>query len=107
MKPKNIQRAGAGIQITWEDDHISDYSADYLRRRCPCAVCKENPERIKTGVLPLEILGNQKIDILSAQPIGWYALQFNFSDQHATGIYSHEFLREICPCEKCAQQKKL
>jgi DUF971 family protein len=31
-------------------------------------------------------------------------LQIQFSDGHATGIYSFEHLRELCPCEKCGAE---
>ncbi len=101
MQPKSINRVDHGIQIEWQDGHVSAYSAEHLRRACPCAVCKEVPERVATGLLPLAALGGRKVDILKAQPVGWYALQFTFSDQHDTGIYAYEFLRQICPCELC------
>jgi len=102
-QPKALERIGTGIRLTWQDGHVSEYSADYLRRLCPCAVCKEVPER-KDGLLPSSILGNKPAAILSAQQIGWYALQFVFGDRHDTGIFSYELLREACVCEKCREQ---
>ena len=35
------------------------------------------------------------------KPVGNYAISLAFSDGHATGIYRYDFLREICPCERC------
>ena len=35
------------------------------------------------------------------KPVGRYALAIRWSDGHATGIFSHEYLRSICPCEAC------
>ena len=35
--------------------------------------------------------------ITGAAEVGTYALRFGFSDGHATGIYSFEWLRRICP----------
>ena len=29
----------------------------------------------------------------------------DFSDNHGTGIYSFEYLRELCPCEACATKE--
>jgi DUF971 family protein len=101
MQPKAIQRVDRGIQIEWQDGHLSVYAPEYLRRSCPCAVCKEVPERLATGLLPSSQFAGQRIEVLKAQPVGWYALQFTFSDRHETGIYSYEFLRQICPCEDC------
>jgi len=39
----------------------------------------------------------------SANAVGNYAIQFTFTDGHATGIYSYDHLRIICPCATCAQ----
>ncbi len=100
IQPKSLQRQGSGIRIEWQDGHVSDFSAEYLRRRCPCAVCKEVPGR-KEGALPVEVLPKGPMDILNARQVGWYALQFTFSDRHETGIFSYELLREHCPCELC------
>jgi DUF971 family protein len=39
----------------------------------------------------------------AATAVGHYAIQIEFSDGHATGIYSFDYLREICPCPACAR----
>jgi DUF971 family protein len=38
---------------------------------------------------------------VKAEAIGRYALGITWSDGHATGIYSFDYLRELCPCGKC------
>ena len=38
----------------------------------------------------------------SAQPVGRYAIQFNWLDGHSGGIYSWEYLRRVCQCTECA-----
>ncbi len=101
MQPKSVDRVEAGIQIIWQDGHKSIYSSEELRRLCPCAVCKEDSERVE-GMIPRHHLPPAKIEIRSAYPVGWYALQFQFSDGHDTGIYSYEMLREKCGCEECS-----
>jgi DUF971 family protein len=35
--------------------------------------------------------------VVDAQLVGNYALKITWSDQHDTGIYSFQYLREICP----------
>ena len=35
-------------------------------------------------------------------PVGNYALQFQFSDGHSTGIYTWSLLRQRCECSSCA-----
>jgi DUF971 family protein len=44
-----------------------------------------------------------RVTAKSAAAMGNYAVQITFSDGHATGIYSFEHLREICPCDACGR----
>ncbi len=113
-KPSAIKihvSTGAGVDITWSDGHTSHYDFPYLRDECPCATC--NDERVKksafatTGpasaaaaVLPMF---KPKVSARSANAVGNYAIQITFSDGHATGIYSYDHLRTLCPCPDCAQ----
>jgi len=39
----------------------------------------------------------------SATTVGNYAIQITFTDGHATGIFSYDHLRSICPCADCAK----
>ncbi len=108
-KPLSVKvnvSTGAGVDITWSDQHSSHYDFPYLRDHCPCAMC--NDEREKKGqsgpaaaVLPMF---KPRVTASSANTVGNYAIQIQFSDSHATGIYSFEHLREICPCEACARE---
>ncbi|MFQ5926822.1 MAG: gamma-butyrobetaine hydroxylase-like domain-containing protein [Terriglobia bacterium] len=90
---------GEGVDITWADSHHSHYSFDYLRQSCPCATCRSAHEKTAgTTALPLY---KEKARALQAEPVGNYAVRFAFSDAHNTGIYSFNYLREICPCVEC------
>jgi DUF971 family protein len=42
------------------------------------------------------------LQILTVEIVGQYALHFNWSDGHGSGIYPFERLRELCPCEPCS-----
>lgn len=90
---------GAGVDIEWADGHRSHYDFAYLRDRCPCAVCNDEHGRgAKPGALPLY---KARVTARAASPVGHYAVQFDFSDGHTTGIFSFPYLREICPCGEC------
>jgi len=39
--------------------------------------------------------GKREIDIRQVEPVGFYAIQPTFSDGHATGIYSWDYLYEL------------
>jgi DUF971 family protein len=45
------------------------------------------------------------LDIKQAQVVGRYALNFQWSDGHAEGIYTFDFLRQLCQCESCVDKK--
>ncbi|MFZ3217362.1 MAG: DUF971 domain-containing protein [Candidatus Acidiferrales bacterium] len=97
---------GEGVEITWSDMHTSRYAFPYLRDHCPCALCNdEREQKAKVGtvaaVLPMY---KPRVSAKSANAVGNYAIQIQFSDSHATGIFSFEHLREICPCEACARE---
>jgi DUF971 family protein len=102
---------GAGVDITWSDGHASHYEFSYLRENCPCASCREGYKEkhnnfaggIANGeaVLPLF---KPRVTARAAASVGSYAVQIEFTDGHATGIFSFDHLREICPCDACAQE---
>ena len=88
------------LEIEWQDGHHSRYTISYLRGMCPCAVCKSAREEQKQRKSRLNVLpGNhsQPLSALSAELIGNYALRIDWSDQHGSGIYSFQYLREISP----------
>jgi DUF971 family protein len=83
------------VEITWSDGHVSRYPHRELRIECACAGCIE------------EMTGRRILDVLSVPgdvfavdylEVGKYALQFAWSDGHATGIYPFTMLRKICRC---------
>ncbi len=107
-KPTDVQvhvSTGAGVDIRWADGHLSHYEFSYLRDECPCATC--NDERGKKAALPAASSGpllpifKPAAKAQAAKPVGHYALQIEFSDGHSAGIYSYDYLRDICPCAEC------
>lgn len=104
--------AGTGVEIDWADGHSSVYRFQFLRDACPCATCDDEreaegrnfgePPKAKPGALPMfrDPPRPEKIE-----PVGNYALQFTWNDGHASGIYSWEFLRLLCPCIECTAKR--
>ena len=70
--------------IKWQDGHETRLSLLYLRKNCPCALCREKREVITKEVQAKDIV-----------PVGNYALRIIWSDGHSTGIYSFEMLRKL------------
>jgi ATP-binding protein involved in chromosome partitioning len=78
--------------LEWADGVKGALSPYDLRVNCPCAACidEDTGKRIlDPKQVPLDIRIN------GYQPVGRYALAFDFSDRHDTGIYRFDWLRKL------------
>lgn len=81
--------------IDWKDGGRSEFSLGELRRVCPCATCRT--EREQQSANPLRILKADPtgVRVVNARLMGHYAIQFDWSDGHNTGIFDFRFLRGL------------
>ena len=87
-----FQHSPRELAIDWEDGRKSLYEVRALRLACGCASCVDewsgenrlDPSSVPDDVRPLRI-----------EPVGRYAIQIEWSDGHASGIYPFRRLREI------------
>lgn len=94
-KPANIAAIGNEIAIAWDDGSETFIAMDRLRAFSPSA---EN-------VGERDLLGRQYggtgqkdfsgVTVTAWRIIGGYAVQFDFSDGHNTGIYAFDYLRGL------------
>jgi ATP-binding protein involved in chromosome partitioning len=86
------------IGIVWQDGHESIYEPRALRCLCRCAACIDE-------VTGRKILDDASVPAdlraLNRHAVGNYGIQFVWSDGHASGIYAHALLREMCRCGSC------
>jgi DUF971 family protein len=102
FEPISIEavRADHRLLVEWSDGHHSSYDFEYLRWRCPCAICQG--EGGMPGVLSLtKELREDQIEMIDLRMVGRYAIAPTWQDGHDTGIYAFEYLRAICPCDDC------
>lgn len=104
IRPTNVtaDRNQRLLIIEWSDGHTSRYPFAGLRLICPCVECRGGHENMG-GPPDLEALRqarDETINIESVGAVGSYALQFQWSDGHWTGIYTWEFLRQADPALK-------
>jgi len=100
--PSEIKSAGGTLTILWSDGHASRYGARDLRLACRCAGCVDewtHQSLIKPDMVPLGIKA------VAIQVMGNYALHFDWSDGHSTGIYTYDYLREVCRCDECVAKR--
>ncbi len=87
-----LRRDPRTLSILWEDAHRDDLDVRDVRLACRCALCVEemsgrkllDPKTIRSDVSPQKIVS-----------IGNYAIQFDWSDGHNSGLYSFKDLRAL------------
>ena len=90
--------------INWSDGHKSTYTWKHLRENCPCAGCKgefgqpPDPFRI---LKPSELAPRPPLAPLEISPVGNYAYKIMWNDGHDTGLFTLEYLRQLCECPVC------
>ncbi len=95
LRPKNIELIGDEVAIAWTDGSESYFRMDELRKNSPSAEnCGE------TDILGHTHGGTDRTDFSGVRVVGWefignYAIRFDFSDGHNTGLYSFSYLREL------------
>lgn len=93
--PSNVQVIGNEVAIRWSDGVESYFDFEKLRAASPSA----------SNIGERDVLGNQyggdgPKQFKGVQVIGWdrvgnYALRFDFSDGHNSGLYSFDYLRKL------------
>lgn len=78
------------LEIAFDDGKTYRLPYEFLRVHSPSAEVQGHGP----GQEVLQV-GKSKVDIRSLEPVGSYAIQPTFSDGHATGIYSWEYLRHL------------
>ncbi len=106
--PQTIKLAGGNdtLTIQWSDGHTSAYPYRHLRDKCPCATCTASGPPRSQAPSPFPMFGVKPLKPQRAELVGRYALQIYWNDGHSTGIYSFDFLRNLCPCAECAAKRE-
>jgi DUF971 family protein len=101
--PKTVKIRGEGdtLVVEWSDGHRSAYPYQYLRDRCPCATCGGSARSAVSSTGQLPMLGVKPLKPDRAELVGRYALKIFWNDGHSAGIYTFDYLRELCPCADC------
>jgi DUF971 family protein len=93
--PQNIQLIGHEVAIAWSDGTETFFPMDKLRAASPSAETRGEKD----------IFGQQHggtdqrhfpgVEVIGWEQVGNYALRFDFSDGHRTGLYSYAYLLEL------------
>ncbi len=93
MTPTDIKlhRKSGILELTYGDGGIYSLTAEFLRVHSPSAEVRGHgpgQEILQTG--------KKDVRIDNIETVGNYAVRLHFDDDHNTGIYSWEYLRELC-----------
>jgi DUF971 family protein len=86
---------GSELALAYDDGGELYLPLEMLRRACPCAACQGEPDALGRVLRPVTSIGPSGFELRRAEPVGGYALQLFWADGHATGIYSHDYLRRL------------
>jgi len=87
----NFHKVSRVLELGFEDGSNFKLPTEYLRVYSPSAEVQGHGP----GQEVLQ-LGKQDVNILRIEPVGHYALCLVFDDNHDTGIYSWDYLHELC-----------
>jgi DUF971 family protein len=79
------------LELQYGDEQRYKLSCEMLRVYSPSAEVRghgQGQEVLQTG--------KKNVSIREIKPVGNYALQLYFDDGHDTGIYSWDYLRDLC-----------
>ena len=93
--PTNIQSIGEEIAILWSDGAESYLGQALLRGASPSAENKGEHDVFGNkygGAAASDVSG---VRVLGWERVGNYAIRFDFSDGHRTGLYTFDYLRKL------------
>ncbi len=96
QQPRDIKAKGEQrcLEITWAADAVDRYSFRFLRAECSCAGCVDEFSGVRT--LDLSTIPDD-IAIKAMSLVGNYAVKITWTDNHDTGLYTWEKLRQLGP----------
>lgn len=92
---EDLQLIGEEVAIRWADGLETYYPMEMLRVASPSAENTGEQDLLGKVYGGSEQTSYPGVTVTGWLPIGGYAVQFQFSDGHRTGIFSYEYLREI------------
>ncbi len=92
IKPSkiNYKKSSRQLILSYQEGNY-ELSAEFLRVHSPSAEVRGHGTQEE--ILQIE---KQNVEITNIESIGNYALKFTFDDDHDSGLYTWEYLKELC-----------
>lgn len=95
LAPSTVQLIGSEVAILWNDGRETFITFATLRAASPSAEVRGERDIFGHrygGEAPRDYRG---VEVTGWEQVGNYAIRFDFSDGHRTGLYSYELLRQL------------
>ena len=92
---KSINLFKKELAILWEDNSETVVLYQKLRAHCPCAFCSGEKDVLGNQYGGTNVNINKDVALVKYKKVGYYGLQFFFSDGHKDGIYTFELLKSL------------
>ena len=81
------------VDLVWGDQTTTIIKNASLRQLCPCAFCSGEKDVLGNKYGGVDVKKNKEVFVVKYELVGYYGLQFFFSDGHKDGIYTFNFLK--------------
>ncbi len=87
----HLRRRSGLLELAYADGKRYSLSAEFLRVHSPSAEVRGHGQ----GQSVLQT-GKRDVGLTALEPVGAYAIKLVFTDGHSSGIYSWDYLHELC-----------
>jgi DUF971 family protein len=88
---------GNELALRWTDQTESYFPLEFLRARCPCALCAGEKDILGNVYRGTMKLGPMSAQLKRCSVVGGYGIQPEWMDGHGSGIYSFSYLKSLDP----------
>lgn len=86
-----LHQASRKLELTFDNGKQFELACEFLRVYSPSAEVRGHGPGQET----LQV-GKEDVNITGIEPVGQYAIKITFSDGHDTGLYSWDYLYDLC-----------
>lgn len=85
----NLHKASKTLALTYAPGEVYHLPAEFLRVHSPSAEVQGHGN-------PILQYGKQHVGLSGLEPAGQYALKLTFDDGHDSGLFTWEYLEQLC-----------
>jgi len=85
----NLHKASKTLSLTYGPDEVYHLPAEFLRVHSPSAEVQGHGN-------PILQFGKINVGLTKVEPAGQYALKLTFDDGHDSGLFTWEYLEQLC-----------